>query len=516
MRTAFQVPSAALAALTLGLALTLAGCGTTVTQGALSSSDASSGLSLGLDGSTATTDTAVGGASQLSSLGEQSANSNAAVASTVADGSSSTSLPAASTKLSRPTVTVGITYAKPAGAGFAAIGAAGLTLGDQLAFANAVVADANAHRGLGGRKILPVFFGFDANPGAAPIPQQEQQACAFFTEDHHVEFVMGLGGANMIACLSKRGVTYVSEGSSTSSVASTFLRNPTHFELSGFNLDRRASTQVNALVREGYFAKWDAVNGGPGVTPVKVGILTYNTPEFSSSARGPLAKALADAGYKSPTVVEVSYHDSYDNLGAAQAQIQGAALRFKSTGVTHVIIWDDNGISTLFFLSNAESQGYRPRYGINSGNNMQLLVGKKLVNQRQAVGAIGIGWRAVEDVAEGANRTGKYSNAARRACDRIMTSRGADISQATAESAALGFCATMTAIKSRYDVTTIHTSGALAKAMDTLGSSYSSPITPATRIGPGRHDGLDAAYDYLYSAACTCMAYRGNPNPLAG
>lgn len=66
----------------------------------------------------------------------------------------------------------------------------------------------------------------------------------------------------------------------------------------------------------------------------------------------------------------MAYHDSYANLTSAQSQVQGAVLRFKAMGITHVIIWDDNGISTLFFMINAENQGYRPRYGINSGNDI--------------------------------------------------------------------------------------------------------------------------------------------------
>src|SRR5690349_22550034 len=97
-----------------------------------------------------------------------------------------------------------------------------------------------------------------------------------------------------------------------------------------------------------------------------------------------------------------------------QAQISSAVLKFRSDGVTHVLIWDDNGVATLFFMQQADNQGYRPRYGINSGNNMQVVA--QVVSKSQLTGATGIGWTPAFDIANADSPTSKWANSARRAC----------------------------------------------------------------------------------------------------
>lgn len=43
--------------------------------------------------------------------------------------------------------------------------------------------------------------------------------------------------------------------------------------------------------------------------------------------------------------------------------MQNAVLRFKAAGVTHVLALDETGFIGIAFLTAAESNGYRPRYG---------------------------------------------------------------------------------------------------------------------------------------------------------
>ncbi len=411
-------------------------------------------------------------------------------------------------------VKVGITYFKDASAGLAAIGASGGTLGDQLSYAKIVVADANARGGLGGKRIDPVYFAYDANPGAASIPDQEAAACQAFTQDNQVSLVLGETiGADLISCLRKKGVPVVGENSSSGSGSARYAGGGV-VDLGAFNVDRRALEQVAALQAQDYFSGWNTTSGSAAPTKAQLGIIVYNTPEWTASVDKHLAPALQSAGYGKPEIVVVSPHDSYDNLSAMSGQLQSAVLQFKARGVTHVIVWDDNGVATLFFMKAADSQGYRPRYGINSGNNMDLLVGTSLVPESQVLGAVGMGWIPMQDLpAADAAQTGPYGNPARRTCNALMA-KGGQQGEKYNEYFALKYCGAMSAIKAGADRGGVGRAGFLS-ALDGLGSSVPSPITPATYIARGAYDGNGGIYHYVYDPKAKKMAYTSKVIALA-
>jgi hypothetical protein len=406
------------------------------------------------------------------------------------------------------TIQVGFTYFKDATAGLNAIGVSG-TLGDQRAYATVMVNDANARGGLGGKKIVPVFFGYDANPGAASIPDQDAAACATFTQDNHIKLAVPvLAGPNLLACLRHKGIPMVAEGSSGGFSSAQLTEDRLLFETGAFNLDRRATEQVKALEEQAYFQTWNNTAGGPGAMPVKVGVIVYDRPDWIRSVNGPLSSALQSAGHGRPEVVAVAPHDSYDQLSTMSAQISSAVLRFKAHGVTHVVVWDDNGVSTLFFMKDAENQHFRPRYGINSGNNMDLLVGDSLVADAQVKGAVGMGWTPLSDLPKTeSGPSSTYSNAPRRACDALMARHDQSGSKYN-ESFALQFCNAVSTMKRVADAVGTDASQ-FVSGMEALGSSLLDPLTPRTYIGPRNHDGNGGIYRYVYDETADKMAYRG-------
>jgi hypothetical protein len=227
-----------------------------------------------------------------------------------------------------------------------------------------------------------------------------------------------------------------------------------------------------------------------------------------------LLPGIERAGYGRADVVRIAYHDSYDNLSAAQAQVQGAVLRFRSSGVTHVVLVDDNGVATLFFANNAESQSYRPRYGITSGSIMQTQLSAGLISRNQARGATGTGVNPVLDVPDGASKTGRYANRERRQCDEIMRAGGADITAATAESSALSYCDVMTVTKLAYDTARPTSVSSFIIAMEAIGQRFVSNSMLPVLLSPSRHDGLAGVYDEYYDEQAEAMAYRGGPQLL--
>lgn len=412
------------------------------------------------------------------------------------------------------TVQVGITYYEDASAGLAAIGASGGTLGDQESYAEIVVNDVNARGGLGGKKVVPVYFGFDANPGAQPIPDQEEQACARFTQDNKVQIVLGETiGPTLIACLRKRGIPVVGENSFTGSGSARYAGGGV-VDVGAFNVDRRAREQVKALQAQKYFTGWNTTTGAAGPAPVKVGIIGYDGTEWKDSIANHLEPAVQAAGFGKPDTVIVAPHDSYDNLAVMSNQLQSAVLQFKANGVTHVLVWDDNGVSTLFFMKAAEQQAYRPRYGVNSGNNMNLLVSTDLVDKGQVAGAVGMGWIPMQDIPDtdsGPDST--YSNPVRKTCNAVMA-KGGQQGSSYNEYFANKYCGAMNAIKAAADIGGVSPSSFLA-ALDTLGSSVPSPATPATFLGPRQRDGMGGIYHYAYEPGADKMVYTTGVITLA-
>jgi hypothetical protein len=423
------------------------------------------------------------------------------------------SVPGTATAGKKPMV-VGIAIVKDAGAGLKSLGLSG-TLGDMRAYSEALVTDMNSRGGFGGRPIKPVYFGYDVNPGSASYAEQDAQACAAFTQDSHIEVgVLNFAGDGLWTCLQKRGVPMVIDGATGGVGEGDLARFRSLIVLGGMNLQRRATEEVNTLVRARYFTKWDAAQGRPGgVQPVKVGVITYDLPDWKSSVNNQMTQGLVAAGYGKPQVVAVSPHSSYSDLTSMTGQISGAVLAFRAAGVTHVIIWDDNGVSTLFWMQAAESQGYRPRVGITSGNNMKLISGG-LANPNQLRGAVGMGWVPAFDVPEGDSSNGPYSNAARKRCVSIMTKAKLTASGFN-ELTAMMYCGSFFGIEQGFRAMRNPSPAGLVAAIESLGSSFQDPSVHATFLSPKRHDGLAAVFDYAYVESCSCMRYTSPPRPLA-
>lgn len=496
------------------------GCGTTVSLNARGA-PASTDLGVGSPGATAT-----GGGDGLSLPGGSGtgATSGSAGATAGVSGSSQPTVPVgtASGPVNRQTVVfhgkrvlpikVGVTYVKDPAAGLQAIGVQGVTFGDQRAYIKVIVKDINAQGGLAGRPVVPVLFQYNADPGSQPIPEQDASACALFTQDNHIEVAIpNLSGIDLVTCLERHNVPMIEDGSAALFSSATMARNPLLYLLGGINLDRLSTEEVRALVRQNYFAKWDAINGKPGVAPVKVGVVTYDTPDFAEAAQGPMKSGLIAAGYQ-PEIVAVAYHASYNDLSQAETQIAGDVLKFKAAGITHVIIMDDNGISTLFFLNDAEQQKYRPRYGITSGNNMNLMA-SGAASTNQLHGSTGIGWWQTGDTNLGKHGQ-KYSSPGRKACNHMMAKAG-ETGSGYAEKSALWYCAPFAVLQLRWPLLSAESSSEWQRVMNALGSSYSNPLVPATFIDAAHHDGLGGVYDYFYDDGCGCMAYSANVQLLS-
>lgn len=418
--------------------------------------------------------------------------------------------------VSATTITIGLDYAVNASAAAAAMGAGGVNTGDPLAEQKAIMADINKHGGVLGRQLRYVAHPVDST-STQSYDQQAQEECADFTQDHHVFAVLtDFVGDTLRNCLDKAGSVQVAVSAQSFTDASTYQRYPYFIQPATLSHERMALVWPSELAGNGYFGKWNTTTGQPGTAPVKLGILTLDNPAMKRTVQQVLIPALKARGYSDVRAVYAKDPQGTSDSGATVSQVQAAVLRFRQDGVTHFLPLDSGAGLSLYFGKNASSQRYYPRYGLNSGAGVQVLLDAGLFPKDQLNGAVGMGWEPLLDIAGADNPdNGPYSNAARRHCVQIMKSAGIDISGSAATRGAVEFCDMFSFLKAAIEAggAPVARSSFLA-GVNSLRNRFQSGLTFATFLDASHHDGVSQARPFAYQSACGCLRYAGAPHRL--
>lgn len=495
-----------LVALTAVLGLLAAGCSSTLER-----TDANNALDFGVEAGAA-----VGGASGESGGVPPDATTAAAsappgardvpVGSATSDGASAGR---AATAPGSPTGATGAVSALPAGrpikvgayglsAGNASL-ATGASIGDAEKMSTAVANWVNAHGGAGGRPIELVQAVTDAS-SSTPIEQQDQAACAKFTEDQHVEVVVSIvvTSPTFYDCLAKANTPYIANtitgpDSAYYDTHPVFSTSPTK--------DRVALNQVEALVQMGYFKD-------PGA---KVGIVYADHPWWTSAAKvfkdqaGTHGVAIADEF----AICKPCSTDQQTN------EARNAVLRFQGAGITHVVFVTDLQSGVLSFITAAESNGYFPRYGLESQALPAVLA--LALSPTTLQNSVGMGYTPATDVEEAQDVA---ETAPMKLCKQIMADSGQTASNRLHLEVQRYTCDGYFFLKflldrngGRSDMSSI------IAAVDAVGSAYQPTMTWKAYFGPGRHDGNQTWRPLAYEIACKCYQYAGEETemlPLPG
>lgn len=406
-------------------------------------------------------------------------------------------------------VYVGLVYSTNSDAVQKAGGANGLTSGDAQADGNAIIDDINRHGGVGGRKLVPVWQPFDAT-STQTIDQQYASICAHFTQDKRVFAVDGQGTASYRSCLHRAGVVQIDADLPDAS-DSEFDAYPTFIEMGYPKLSRIAKAQLQALAGQKYFTPWDA---GRGSGPARCGVVTYDDPAYTPVVNNVLIPGLKKLGCDpGANVARITPVNTASDYGPQASAVQSAELKFNSAGVNHVVMFEGNGGLSLFFMNQAESQRYHPRYGVSSTSGTEALINAGDVQKDQAVGAVGFGWIPGVDLPPNRNPdNGPYSSDSRRHCIAVYKQHNITFPDVNAEGVALEFCATLYLLQTVLNRTPqLITPQSFVNVVDSLGTSYHPAGSLGNDFGPGRHDGASVGYYWAYFNDCQCMHYTGKP-----
>ncbi|MCW2572836.1 MAG: hypothetical protein JWO88_2894 [Frankiales bacterium] len=488
--------------------LVLAGCGSTVQQGAgtatggsssgLSSSSAAAGTSNGLGGPTAPvspTEVAAGG-STAGSAGTTSGPSAGSASPGPAVGSGQAplttggrSVPSAGRSgfgFTAHEIKVGVSISSDANAALSAFGANGLAFPDGKALANTYVDYLNRTGGIAGRKVKPVFYDYKASGN---VETSDAAACAAWTQDDHVVGALGIRagttGTNdaLTPCLTKAGVPWMS-GEGDQKKFNEYRS--TLYGPSIINLTRLEKAIVDGLAKDGFF------------TPnAKVGVVYQDNLEMKRAVDEGLVPALRAHGlslFKKAAT------------GNAFTESSNIELQFATAGVTHVLFVAPGGAAPWQFMQSASQNRHHYRYGVSS-DDYPAVVLEQLAPKDQLATTSGFGYRPVGDVNA---QQAPPPTMGLAACLEVFRDAGYDTSGATSQLAMAYLCDAFQLLRAGWTGQAQLSTASLRDGVESLGRSFAVARAFVARFEPGRlHDGA-AAYRMLhFGSSCSCFQYSG-------
>ncbi|MDP9101191.1 MAG: hypothetical protein M3N21_03470 [Actinomycetota bacterium] len=367
---------------------------------------------------------------------------------------------------------------------------------------DALVKALNAGGGLAGRRINPVYAQTDT--GSASWTADFQAACATFTQDNHVEAVIGYVFDYVPAfeqCLASRSVPHLNTGFNV----------PDEQELRAYPLEK--NLDVPTVGRRTLTRLDGALSRGLISSSSRLGFLMDTCPGTERSFSQEVMPFVASRRLTVTKTQTYPCAQGNSDLGGAAAGVQNAILAFASAGVNVVVI---HGVSeagpTLLFAEDAESQNYHPMYLVTSLAQVAALGSH--IPAAQAANIHVFGWLATQDV--GPSDYPK-ANASQARCLDLLRSQGLVPSSATDFYGAFSMCEAFFLYQQGLIATGGDSTGThLIGALDQLGTSFLS----STNYGGGSHyargvpDAVLEQRPLDFVSSCSCWRYVAATRPI--
>ena len=486
--------------------------GATASAGASQSTGTQSGTGLGgpagtsvaQPGGTASATPGTAGSASSSATG----SGTSGIAPGTGTGSTPGTTPGADTPVTIPatgrgwdkmSVYIGVTTQKDVQAAAQSVGANGLDAGDQEGQANAMANELNRRGGLFGRQIKIIFHDESTVATAQDPNTAGNTACTYYTQDHPVIALLNpvtlMDVPSFRACMAKAHVPLFSASVAAVDAKVGQTLAPYFYQSVAPTWDALAPVLVSQLKAQGWFGGWSTVTGSPSKAPTKIGVLTGSN-DVAVRVGALVKNALAAAGYSDTVVFQ--YADGSTDFSPA-------VLQFKGKGVTHVIVVDS---SLLPFQLSANSQKYRPRYGVTSYNAPQTLL-ESNSPAGQLDGGLGTGWSPSLDVSD-ANDPGD-TGPAEPECKAILAKGGQTFSgKRLAEAVAFAFCDGIRLIVQGAAAAGDLTGPGIYRGIQRIASGFSTAFSFADGLGPGRLFVPGAVRDLVFTSGCKCFRYAGS------
>jgi ABC-type branched-subunit amino acid transport system substrate-binding protein len=361
----------------------------------------------------------------------------------------------------------------------------------------AMVDHINKNGGAAGRKLKLSYYTQDANGGKSTA-QLEQEQCAQWTQDTRVFAVLAGGTDNLRSCLGKAGVPMVYENVFSHEDKKTFDTFRTYYAINTIDLSTLGDTLPDQLAAGGYFPKG-----------ARIGLLTFDAPQYKRAVEQHLRPAMARRGLKFEEESYVHFPRSTDDQGNSIAQLPGFVLQQKAARVDHLIIFSDIGGGLFIFFSKAAaSQDYHPAYGLTSASVPQIAVETGTVDPAEAKGAVAVGWAPIADV--GSQPYTRYGPGY-QTCASIMKAAGVPLTENDNNTGvALKTCDAFFFLKAAIDRGAPSvTLQSFVRGAESLGDSYKTALSYGSSISANHRSGVSVLATTAFDESCTCFKYHG-------
>ena len=393
-------------------------------------------------------------------------------------------------------INIGIHYVDTAAvnAAVSSTGAEGSAAGDIRAQYRAVASYLNAHGGLAGRKIRLVEHEVDISSDTSTAAQA---ICENWTTDNKVAAGLGATAQGefeiLVSCLAKRNTLAIGTNYNVGARSAFRRYRPYYYAPAALEMVTAGRAYIEGLAAQRYFSP-----------DVKVGILVYDSPEFREAMRDGVLPALRRQGVTPTETIWITPPSALSDQGKLVSDIQAATLKMKAQGVTHVLFLDGNASISYFFMKQAESQNYTPRYGLSTLSYPSFLQAN--FDADQLGDALTVGWMPTQDV----DMPHLPPNQARALCQKIMKDASLEATVQTDLTIQLSICSNFFLLKAGLDAATELSADAFAQAIASLGTTN---VTAASGLLDSyAEDKAWGAAQYhvgAYSTSCSCFSYRG-------
>ena len=343
---------------------------------------------------------------------------------------------------------------------------------------------------------MPVFS--DTDTGGANWDAEFAAACATFTEDHHVEAVLGYVFAqsdSLEQCLTNKEIPHLSATFGTPD-AVAMARAPYLFDIATPTIERRSELKVDGAVAEGLLTRTS-----------KLGIVMDGCAETTRSWTDVVKPYLGSKGIPIATVFQLGCPHGSGDAAAEVGKVGNLVLQLRAAGVDRIIFHAGSEGPAVFVVANAaEPQGYHPLYIVTSLAQTSVLGDQIPAAQRANVH--GFGWMPLNDTKR--PQWPVLPPAATRCLD-LLKKGGITPSTPVDYQTALFTCDAVFLLQEAVAASGGRTDGpSVAAAIEAIGRTHQSALTIDGRssFGAGHHDGPTTARPFDYQAGCACFAYR--------
>ena len=371
-------------------------------------------------------------------------------------------------------------------------------------FDDAVIAGLNKQGGLHGHKIVPVYAGTDT--ASTSWESDYSAACSTFTQDNHVDAVVGSSFAyfaSFESCLAKAGVPHLSN---TSNVADNVElgRFPLLRNLIVPTIDKRSIAKLQGAINTGF------------LTPSnKLGVITDSCPGSQRAWNDVVKPFLSRHRITVASTADEGCADGYNgSFSAAGAAVSNAILTFRSSGVDRITFITVSESGTMLAMSaGATSQRYYPGWILSSLTGTAVLAGQAPADEMASTRVYG--WLPSQDVSPSLYNP---PNAAQLRCYGYLKAAGIKPVSAADYSYAQSICEALFA----YEAAIAAAGGSLEGAavvhgLDGLGTAVQSVFTlnGASLFTASRRNDVPRLYrEAVWRDGCSCFAYRGPTYPM--